>query len=82
MMTPLDLLNSLGIAGPNIRHRLETAKDRADPKRSEEDRTADAYLDPDDEWCVCGRIWPCEALALDTEVRRLLAIEQECSHGS
>lgn len=62
----LDLLNSLGIAGPNIRHALQVGPD---PKWPAEEREVYEALraDPttaDDEWCVCGRLWPCEALRL------------------
>jgi hypothetical protein len=53
-----DLLNLLGIAGPNIYHRIATDEDNAkvDP--------AVIAATSDDEWCVCGRIWPCEARQL------------------
>jgi len=60
------LLNSLGIFGPNIRHDLAT---EPDPKLDPEV----AALTADGDWCVCGRIWPCEALqlvgAIETDLR-------------
>jgi hypothetical protein len=59
-----DLLNSLGVIGPNIRHMPE---DRDNPKRSQEDRDLDAVveqIEPGSVWCVCGRRWPCETKRL------------------
>lgn len=54
------LLNSLGIAGPNIRHAIQT---EPDPKWDADERAV-WDLTQDAEWCVCGRIWPCEAMQL------------------
>lgn len=48
-----ELLNNLGIVGPNIPHRVD------------EDPGPDLPGEEGAEWCVCGRIWPCEAWQLD-----------------
>ena len=57
-----DLLNSLGIAGPNIRHGHQA---EPDPKWSHDERAV-WDLTKDQRWCFCGREWPCEALELAT----------------
>ena len=59
---PLDLLNSLGIAGPNIRHAEQGMY--PDGKHSADD----TWDGPG--WCVCGREWPCEAKRLYDLVAR------------
>lgn len=68
-----DLLNSLGIVGPNIRHALRLSSDKMAALDI-------AYIDNE---CVCGRIWPCEALALAQAVDRLEAEarQQERAEG-
>lgn len=61
----LALLNSLGIAGPNIIHAEQGMY--PDGKHSADD----TWDGPG--WCVCRRTWPCEALRLDTVIRLALA---------
>jgi len=68
----LELLNSLGIAGPNIIHAEQGMW--PDGKHSYED----TWDGPG--WCVCRRIWPCEALQLSEAVvlmARALAESEE-----
>ena len=62
----LALLNSLGIAGPNIIHVEQGMY--PDGKHSADD----TWDGPG--WCVCRRTWPCEALRLDTVIRLTLAV--------
>ncbi len=64
------LLNSLGIVGPNIIHRLVTDADYADPESGIE---RDGITD-DEDWCVCGRVWPCEAQRLGEVVSNILTL--------
>src|SRR5674476_364683 len=55
-LSAADLLNSLGIAGPNIRHSISSRYPKPVPG---------LYVTfDDDRECVCGRVWPCEALQL------------------
>jgi len=55
-----ELLNSLGIAGPNIRHEEQV---EPDPKWDRDERAV-WEMTKDQMWCVCGREWPCEARQL------------------
>ena len=59
------LLNSLGIVGPNIIHAEQGMW--PDGKHSYED----TWDGPG--WCVCSRIWPCEALRLGEVTEGALA---------
>jgi len=71
-----NLLNSLGIAGPNMRHERQT---EPDPKWDADERAL-WELTQDQEWCVCGRSWPCEALAL-ADLIGSLALASQRSDG-